>query len=576
MPLIKNTLFDDRYLLKKLLGRGGYSEVWLVEDSKVGNKKMALKIYAPGMGLDDDGVQLFSSEFELVFDLNHGSLLRPSHFDVCERSPYLVLPFCERGSAAKIVGNITEEEAWRFLHDVASGLAHLHEQAPPIIHQDVKPDNVLISNSGNFLITDFGISTKARGALRKSVGEPKSAGTLAYMPGEKFGKNNEAMSANDIWALGAAVFELLTGAPPFQEHGGALQMKGAEIPNIHGEWSNDLQETVKRCLQREPDDRPTAAQLVKWTEQHANNEKIDFKGKKKKKKAPKESRKIMYSLIAVLALLAGCVFLLKMLLFSAPSCNFVDPYLAGATEKSAIVMLSGERHGSVSVYVIDKDKNNNWTSIVSKEHNYSANRMDSVRTFIDNHLTYQGLKGKTLYAYTGNKAFVENLLRVEQKDRLEEWNRDKIDEYLFDATVPSDYRHNSCALRIEGKKTSISWRTTNGSFEIRFIPNMGYSIVNNTDKEAIRRIIDLIPNENRTYFFTSGYGIVGMDNRIGESFNSDFIPASKLMAHQVSESGDMKRVCDIYKTLESAAKTNCFFYRKNVRPEIGYLLYNEK
>ena len=62
MQLKENTLFDSRYLLKKLLGRGGFSEVWLVEDTKVANKKMALKVYAPGMGLDDDGVQLTKAQ----------------------------------------------------------------------------------------------------------------------------------------------------------------------------------------------------------------------------------------------------------------------------------------------------------------------------------------------------------------------------------------------------------------------------------------------------------------------------------------------------------------------------------
>ena len=250
---------------------------------------MALKVYAPGSGLDEDGVQLFSSEFELVFDLNHTNLLRPSHFSVCERSPYLLMPFSEHGSVCKFVGKITEADTWNFLHDVAAGLNYLHAQDPTIIHQDIKPDNVLIDHAGNYLITDFGISTKVRSTLRKSMSSNvKSAGTMGYMPPERFGKDNTPIMASDIWAVGAAVFELLTGDLPFGEHGGLMQKGGAEIPYIQGEWSEELQEVVVRCLSKEPWNRPVAKQIVEWTNQHAKGEKIIFDLPKQEEVAPKQ------------------------------------------------------------------------------------------------------------------------------------------------------------------------------------------------------------------------------------------------------------------------------------------------
>jgi len=290
MYLRENTLFDDRYLLIKLLGSGGFSEVWLSEDTKVGNQKTALKVYAPGKGLDSDGVELFSHEFKIVFDLNHSHLLRPAHFDVCDRSPYLLMPYCERGSAGKLVGRITEEEAWHFLHDVASGLEHLHAQQTPIIHQDIKPDNVLIDNLGRYLITDFGISAKARSTLRKSVGNAKSGGTIAYMPPERFGKDNSAIKASDVWALGATVFELLTGDAPFGDHGGLIQRNGAEIPNIDGAWSDELKEIVVGCLHKDAWDRPTAMQIVEWTEKRLKGEKINISSAKKVENLPNDQR----------------------------------------------------------------------------------------------------------------------------------------------------------------------------------------------------------------------------------------------------------------------------------------------
>ncbi|MDR2231594.1 MAG: serine/threonine protein kinase [Tannerella sp.] len=280
MLLQEDILFDNRYLLKRLLGCGGFSEVWLVEDTKVGNKKMALKIFVPERGLDDNGVQLFSSEFELVFDLNHTNLMRPSHFNVCERSPYLLMPYSEQGSVNKLVGLIADDDAWRLLHDVASGLEYLHGQHPPIIHQDIKPDNILIDQSGHYQITDFGISTKTRSTLRKSVGEAKMSMTVAYSPPERFGQHNAAIPASDIWSLGATMFELLTGEMPFHDHGGLIQKHGAEIPLIHGDRSSDLIGIITMCLSVDIEQRPTAEQIVTWTNQHFKGAKIVFEQKK--------------------------------------------------------------------------------------------------------------------------------------------------------------------------------------------------------------------------------------------------------------------------------------------------------
>ncbi|MDR2971549.1 MAG: serine/threonine protein kinase, partial [Bacteroidales bacterium] len=284
MTLEQNTLFHSRYLLVKHLGSGGFSEVWLVEETQVTNRKRALKIYTPGKGLDENGVQIFRNEFEIVCDVNHTNLLRPAHYDVFERSPYLIMPFCERGSASKFIGKISEEQAWRFLHDVAAGLAHLHEQEPPIIHQDIKPDNILMDNQGHFLITDFGISAKARSTLRRSVGEVKM--TVAYTPPERFAKNT-IIKASDIWSLGATLFELLEGDVPFFDMlGGKAQLDNAEIPEMDEKWSPELKKIVTLCLQKETWDRPTAAQLEEWTTAHFKGEQIKFENSDKAQTPP--------------------------------------------------------------------------------------------------------------------------------------------------------------------------------------------------------------------------------------------------------------------------------------------------
>lgn len=272
MQLEEHILFANRYLLERLLGRGGFSEVWLANDTLT-SLKVALKVYAPGGGMDEHGVQLFSSEFSLVFNLNHSNLLKPTYYDTFERMPYLVLPYCELGSAARLIGQMREEEAWGFMRDIASGLEYLHGQEPPVIHQDIKPDNILIDASGRYLLTDFGISIKARNTLRKSIMKTEgSVGTLAYMGPERFSKYPLPIKASDVFSLGATLYELLTGMVPFGEHGGLLLQHGAEIPVLEGEWSDELKGIIDLCLQKETWERPSATEIRVYCEQYLNGE----------------------------------------------------------------------------------------------------------------------------------------------------------------------------------------------------------------------------------------------------------------------------------------------------------------
>jgi serine/threonine protein kinase len=86
-----------------------FSEVWLALD-QITSLQVALKNYAPGTGLDDEGIKLFTQEFSLVYDLNHTNLLKPSYYDYFDRMPFLVLPYCEQGSCLKLIGRMSEKE----------------------------------------------------------------------------------------------------------------------------------------------------------------------------------------------------------------------------------------------------------------------------------------------------------------------------------------------------------------------------------------------------------------------------------------------------------------------------------
>lgn len=258
-----NTTFDNHYTLIRQLGRGGFSEVWLAHDSYM-DIDVAIKIYAPGQGMDSNSINEFRREITGVFQLNHPNLLCPKHLGIWENMPYLIMAYCPAGSCLKFVGNISESEIWHLIHDVAAGLAYLHEK--DIVHQDIKPDNILIDTEGNYLITDFGISTRARSTLRKSVMRTtNSAGTLAYMGPERFSTQPAPTKASDIWSLGAMLYELLEGVTPFPpDFGGSMLNAGAAIPTINAPVSENLKQTIYKMLSKETWDRPTATTLVQW------------------------------------------------------------------------------------------------------------------------------------------------------------------------------------------------------------------------------------------------------------------------------------------------------------------------
>jgi len=266
-------LFDNRYRQEKLLGQGAFSEVWKVTDTQTG-VTLALKIYSPSNGLADDGIALLTHEFTLMVDVSHKNLLRPLFYATCDRRPYLILPFCKNGNIHKMLGKMKEDQAWKLIRDTASALAYLHARRPPIIHQDIKPDNILIGDDGSYMLTDFGVSTQTKTSMSRVSNQEMSllsAGTISYMAPERFSRNNIPIMANDIYSLGSTVYEMVSGFLPFGNDGGLLQKKGADIPELQGDFSPLLKKTLEKCLEAEPWARPTADKLEAIANEALNN-----------------------------------------------------------------------------------------------------------------------------------------------------------------------------------------------------------------------------------------------------------------------------------------------------------------
>lgn len=259
--------FDNRYQLIDKIGGGGFSEVWLAHDTNA-DIDVALKIYTPNGELDEEGKEDFKREFARLCSLNHSNIIHAIGFGIHnEELPYLAMSVCKNGSAKKLIGHVEEEQLWVFIEQVALGLQYLH--AHSITHQDIKPDNVLINSDGQFLIIDFGISTKTRNTLRKSNKGTVGGGTPWYMSVESWGTESPNIHARDIWAFGATLYEIITGDVPFGQYGGVTQKaQNGKIPPITNDISVELKQLVYDCLALDAWNRPDADALVKRAKDH--------------------------------------------------------------------------------------------------------------------------------------------------------------------------------------------------------------------------------------------------------------------------------------------------------------------
>lgn len=278
MILGQNNIFAGRYRLEEKLGSGGFGEVWKAFDNVTG-QYFAIKIHLKGDG--ERAAQEIVKEYTRVMHIHHDNLLTPSHVDIADGNvPYLVMELCEYDLTDR---DLTETEVWQLIRDVSAGLKRLSENkrkrtrsdgtvaevSDPIIHQDIKPANILLRSNGMYAISDFGISKRRLSSLSTNdatqTQDVDSAMSIDYAAPERFPKEKGvAVLASDIWSLGATLFEVVEGRRPFAECGGDCLNPtiGLKIPVIEREgYSNELKELIYDCMAKSPEDRPSADQL---------------------------------------------------------------------------------------------------------------------------------------------------------------------------------------------------------------------------------------------------------------------------------------------------------------------------
>ena len=259
-----NMVWDNRYRLLRKLGNGATAQVWEALDTKAGNIQVALKIFTAFGSIGTRGIQIFEKEFVSVHGLIQTNLLIPNSYDTFGNIPYLVSTYCQKGSANGQRTRLDEDGLIRFMKDTAQGLDYLHTHG--IVHQDIKPENILIDDDDNYVLTDFGISNQSNAK--------NASGTPAYMGPERF-SGNISTPESDIWSFGATVFEMITGDVPFGDNGGMIQASGEPIPALPTDFKNKkIRKIVTSCLASDPQQRPTAGEIVAELEDNDNRKKM--------------------------------------------------------------------------------------------------------------------------------------------------------------------------------------------------------------------------------------------------------------------------------------------------------------
>ena len=252
------TLTAGRYRVERELGRGGMATVLLARDEEL-RRPVALKMLAEHLAGDDTFRARFIREAKLAGRLSHPNVVQVYDAGETDEQPFIVMEYVSGKTLAEC-GRLAPERVVALGVQACAGLQHAHEAG--LVHRDVKPGNLLLRDDGVLKIADFGIAHAAEATRHTQVGT--LLGTAAYLAPEQIA-GEDATTASDVYSLGAVLYELLTGRPPFRfdslaelaakQAEGVITPVGDLVPAVPAE----LEAAVMHALARDPGFRPASA-----------------------------------------------------------------------------------------------------------------------------------------------------------------------------------------------------------------------------------------------------------------------------------------------------------------------------
>jgi eukaryotic-like serine/threonine-protein kinase len=280
-PPIPGSDFGQYELIREL-GRGGMGVVYLARQKDL-DRLVALKMILSSFLASDEVIHRFHTEAKAAARLRHPHIVQVFETGQCHGQHYFAMDFIEGRGLETLLqsGPLAAEKAVRLLVPIARAVGHLHDNG--VIHRDLKPSNILADQAGHPYLTDFGLAKM----LEEQGGKTTTGmviGTPSYMAPEQAAGGKRAGPLSDVYSLGAILYEMLTGRPPFHEStplDTIVQVVEGEptLPRqLNPAIPRDLEVICLKCLEKNPANRyVSAAALADDLERFLRGEAVEAK-----------------------------------------------------------------------------------------------------------------------------------------------------------------------------------------------------------------------------------------------------------------------------------------------------------
>jgi WD40 repeat protein/predicted Ser/Thr protein kinase len=301
------------------LGRGGMGVVYKARQKSL-DRVVALKMILAGAHAGHQQRSRFRGEAEAAARLQHPNIVQVYEIGEHERCPYFSLEFVDGRNLHDILREnppLSPQQAAALVEQLAHAVHYAHQRG--IVHRDLKPSNILLAQEGTPKITDFGLAKRLEGGTSKTrTGD--IIGTPSYMaPEQAAGKTKEIGPCTDVYSLGAILYEILTGWPPFEGSSAfdtvylVMTAEPVRPSQRNARVPPDLETICLKCLEKEPAKRYASARaLAEDLRRFQNREPIEARhvgwlerGAKWVRRRPTVSALLALLLVSLLALLIG-------------------------------------------------------------------------------------------------------------------------------------------------------------------------------------------------------------------------------------------------------------------------------
>ena len=265
----KRVLIDDRYEIGRRIGRGGMAEIFQAKDILL-DRVVAIKVLFPEFAVDPAFVERFRREAQAAAGLNHPNIVGVYDWGRVNNTYYIAMEYVNGRTLADIVrqsGSLTPLQVCDVVGEVAAALGSAHQNG--VVHRDVKPGNILVSNSGQVKVADFGIARALGAGVEQGLTQTGAVmGTATYFSPEQ-AQGAVTDQRSDIYSLGIVMYELLSGTAPFLgENAVAIAYKQVHenaipLDQLNKSIPAPLAAIVGKCMAKSQDDRYLTAGEVR-------------------------------------------------------------------------------------------------------------------------------------------------------------------------------------------------------------------------------------------------------------------------------------------------------------------------